>query len=1185
MPLTYLEEMQLTLAFQDALRLKLTDKSDDILPPEGTLYQTIDPSAQSLLGSLGGAPDPTYAGPPTPSAMGIVLMVAPDAAGFVKCCLSGQFDVVHREIPDLAFMRESLIAEASGLKAKQQIAIAYRRFTIQFEDVLLSLNCENAGEWVSDEERVQKRIAAHEQQCLLDPRIFRKCNVNDRGNAQFYFDWADALVVSQEVLNSTITSALFSDTSRVAPYRVRLRGRLRRLPPSFEETHNRFLLELYLENLSSSEEMKPFGFDRPILLDVRFTAQLVTGEHFKVPHRLRPEDYRYVAEDGLPGYGITCGLKQVDQNSFATDSLPRVAQPRVEAPRPEDVGMASFPPHYASLAADPLPVLQAFLVALREYRDIWAREIALIDSSKTDSILEAQADRAKFDRELTRIEDGVTLLQASPDLLQCFRWMNESMQKAIALQKKSFKGWHLFQLGFILTQMRAIYERHTDAESATPDADTADVLWFATGGGKTEAYLGIVALMMLYGRVKGRLYGCNAWMRFPLRMLSVQQFQRLSYVVAQANILRQRENLGGHPFTIGYYTGGGTPGRISSNSEFYKKTFLPELSTERLAEYQFITDCPYCGTVKGITLARDYASSRLKHVCRNDACWSNQTAGAGTHGESIKGEIGIYVSDEECYRYLPTVMVGTIDKLAVIAFNHRFAGFFGAFRHFCPEHGFTPEAKCAHNRIVQKLDGEFDSVACGNNSRTSVLRTKLLDPMKDKGFAFLIQDELHLLRESLGNFDAHYETTLAAIQIASGGRTPKVLAATATIKDLEDHIHHLYMKQACSFPALGATRGESFYARRSYDRDTGTPLVRRWFSGILPISRGSNVTIRTVAEISSRFLDQVDAWRLALAAGESGLLAQLGLPVERAGEALTYIEKNLNTDLIYANMKRSITEVQRFLEEGNARRGVVRDYKQLDGDTSLENIMAAIRHVEGKHPDDTSRHVIATNVVSHGIDIAELNFMVFAGWPSSTSEYIQASARSGRVHPGVVIAVLSASKLFENNIFLNFQDYHFFLEKLVDSVPINRFAPNLLDRTLPGILAAILINLAPHSDAWGKDLDKNVKSVYKVLNADGKARQAIERWVLQALSVPTAMHVDFDPRILQDFHKALSKSVSAALHRLEHWSAGRMDESISEAMTGIFGHKPLQSFRDIEEQIQIKAVNEQAERIIDALSR
>jgi len=1183
MPLTYLEEMQLTLAFQDALRLKLTDKTDDVLPPEGKLYQTMDPSTQSLLGSLGGAPDPSFAGPPTPSAMGIVLMVAPDTKGYVKCRLSGQFDVVHREIPDLAFMRENLIAEASGLKLKQQIAIAYRRFTIQFDDVLLAFNSENAGEWVYDGDLVQARIAAHELQCLQDPRIFRKCNVNDRGNAQFYFDWFDALVVSQEVLNSTVTSALFTDTSCVAPYQVRLRGRLRRLPPSFEETHNRFLMELYLENISTAEAMKPFGFDRPILLDVRFTAQMEVGEHFNVPHRLRPEDYRYLAEDGLPGYGITCGLRHVGPDTFITDSLPRVAQPRVEAPRPEDVGMALFPPHYASLSADPLPVLFAFLKALREYRDTWTREIALIDPLKPASILEAKTDCTKFDRELARIEDGVALLQATPDLLQCFRWMNEAMQKAITLQKKSFKGWHLFQLGFILTQVRAIYERHTEATN--PDADTVDVLWFATGGGKTEAYLGIVALMMFYGRVKGRLYGCNAWMRFPLRMLSVQQFQRLSYVVAQANILRQRENLGGHPFTIGYYTGGGTPSAISSNSEYYKKTFLPELSPERLAEFQFITDCPYCGIVKGISLARDYPTSRLKHVCENTTCWSNQTAGTGTHGESIKGEIGIYVSDEECYRYLPTVMVGTIDKLAVISFNRRFAGFFGAFRHFCPEHGFTAEAKCAHNRIVQKADGEFESVACGNNSRTSALRTRLLDPMKDSGFSFLIQDELHLLRESLGNFDAHYETTLAAIQVASGGQTPKVLAATATIKDLEDHIHHLYMKKACSFPALGATRGESFYARRSYDRDTATPLVRRWFSGILPISRGSNVTIRTVAEISSRFLDQVDAWRLALAEAEPALLAQLRLPPERAGEALTYIEKNLNTDLIYANMKRSITEVQRFLEEGNTRRGVIRDYKQLDGDTSLENIMAAIRHVEGKSPDDTSRHVIATNVVSHGIDIAELNFMVFAGWPSSTSEYIQASARSGRVHPGIVIAVLSASKLFENNIFLNFQDYHFFLEKLVDSVPINRFAPNLLDRTLPGVLAAILINLAPHDAAWGKSLDLNVKSVYKVLNEDGQARQAIERWVLQALSVPASMQSEFDPRILQDFHKALTKSVSAALHRLEHWSAGRMDQSISEAMTGIFGHKPMQSFRDIEDQIQIKAVNEQAERIIDALSR
>lgn len=1188
MPLTYSEEMRLTEHFLDALRLRLTDKVTDTLPAGGVLYERIDPSQQCLLGCIGPVPDPTFHGPQPPSAMGMVLRVSPDEQSRVVCNVSGQFDIAHRAMPSLAVMRESLIMEANGLKRDQQIAVAYQRYTVQFDGARLVFDTDALGQWMTDDGVVQAQIQTLEQQCLAGPTTFRQCQVNAQGNAQFHFVWDDQQITDQASFEQAVERAIFVDTTRVAPFHVRVRGRLRSIPPAFRAGPNHYLVEIFLENQTLTDATKPFGLERPSLLDVQFDVALEQGTHHMVPHRLRPEDYQYLAEDGVPGYGITCGVDQIDASRFRTNSLPRVAQPRVEAPRPQDVGMADHPPTYASLANDPFPVLSAFLVSLDAYGVTWDATIAALDPiTQKAEITEARAGRSSFDAERARIADGVGLLRRKPDLARCFQWMNEVMDRAVTLQKKAFKGWHLFQLGFILSQVRAIYERHPDAgeaQASPASADHADVLWFATGGGKTEAYLGIVAIAMLYGRRRERQYGCTAWMRFPLRMLSVQQFQRLSYVVAQANIVREREELGGHPFTIGYFTGAGTPNAISSDAAYAQATFLPNLSPERAAEFQFIRDCPYCGEERSIRLTMDFERARLKHVCSAPECWSNIGAGDGTHGEGIRGEIGIYVSDEECYRYLPSVMVGTIDKLAVVATNKRFAGFYGAFKHFCPEHGFSASAKCTHARVRRKATGEYESLDCGNNSRTSAVRTSVRPALRDPGFSFLIQDELHLLKESLGNFDAHYETLINALQRAYGGMSPKVLAATATIKDLDDHIHHLYLKNACRFPAPGATRGESFYARRARDPVTLAPLVRRWFAGMLPIGRG-NITMRSVAEISARFLDQVDAWCAALRAGDPTLLAQLALPAGRAGEALSYIERNLNTDLMYCNRKRNITEVLRFTEEANTRRGVVRDIRQLDAETSLEQIMETIRHIETKTPEHALRQVIATSVVSHGIDIAELNFMIMAGWPSSTAEYIQASARSGRVHPGIVIAVLSSRNLFESNIFLSFADYHFFLEKLVDSVPINRFAPNILDRTLPGIMGALLINLAPHAAAWGADLDFHVKSVYKALLSTGQARIDLERWALQALAVPVAMQSTFDARILQDFEEALRKRVANALHRLEHWSAGKMDQSIPDALGDIFGHNPMRSFRDIEDQIEIKAVNGQADRILAALSR
>lgn len=1183
MSFTYLDKMHLTKMFFEEFRLRMTDKLQPVLPPEGVAYRTLNPATRSLVGSVGHQPNPDFAGPQPPSALGMVLMVRPDGDGRVRCEVAGRFDVVHRYIPDYDHMRAEVIPETNGPKKIQQVPLAFRRYTVSFENAVLEFDAGAPGKWVEDAVALPAQLTQSQDHWRTDERVFRLCRTTDTGGARYYFNWDDERIASQEALNRVIYREIFDDPDKVMPYDVRLRGRLRRTPPSFANAQGAFLVEVYLENQVVLDQARAYGLDMPFLLDAGFTVNLQAGSHIKVPHRLQPEDYRLLDEDGLPGYGITCAIKQLPDGRFATDTVPTVAQPRVEAPDAEEVGM-TMRPTYIDLASDPMPVLDTFVAALEEYDKQWDKRIASFDpKAQAAQIAAAQSDRSAFLEEVEAVKDGVELLRRHDKLQASFRWMNEAMSCAITLQKKQFDSWHLFQLGFILTQVRAVYERHAPEAELTGIANTADVLWFATGGGKTEAYLGIVGMAMLYARTMNRSYGATAWMRFPLRMLSVQQFQRLSYVVAQANVIRQRECLGGHPFTVGYFTGDGTPNNISSTSEGSRGTFLPWMSDEKLQTYQFISDCPYCGTEGSITLARDNARARLKHVCSEPECWSNCDADPGSYGEGIRGEIGIYVSDEECYRYLPSVMVGTIDKLAVLAHNRRFAGFFGAHRYFCPEHGFTLERKCGHRRIVAK-GGDFESADCGNTSRSKPLATTELPAMRDPGFPLLIQDELHLLRESLGNFDAHYETALAALQVSFGGRTPKVLAATATIKEFEQHVHNLYMKRARRFPAPGVTKGESFYARKRKDPNTGEPLVRRWFAGVLPISRG-NVANRCAAEISSRFLDQVDEWRARLRDCDPALLATLGLAPERAGQALQYLERYLNTDLVYVNKKRSIPEILRFIEESNEQKGVERQHFQLDGDSTLDSILGAIHHVERKAPDDQRRHILATNVVSHGVDIAELNFMVVAGWPASTAEYIQASARSGRVHPGIVLAVLSPNKLFESNVFLNFGDYHFFLDALVDSVPINRFAPNILDRTLPGIMAAVILNWAKHQTGWGDEIDYSIKGLKSALTAGPHARMQIERVVMLALEVPPSLQMAFDPRVLSDFRQALKERVKGALHRLENWSPGKFDKSIVEALGEVFEHAPMRSFRDIENQIPIKYLNADGERVIEALGR
>jgi hypothetical protein len=1182
--LSYKEKMRVTERFLEEFRFRLADKRRGEDERGGMVYHGDEPSRRSLIGSLGPQPDPLFTGPQPPNSMGMVLLVSPSDSGVIRCRVSGQFDVVHRYIPDISAMQREVIFDNNAPRRGQILAMSFKRMTVRFDELELQFDDTKPGAWLEDD-RLAAVLAKETAEYAKDSRVFRRCHTHPNGGAKFDFSWSDQALADQDGLAAAVYREIFQDPTDILKYSVKVRARVRSAPSLFaREGGRRFLLEVYLENTTSRDSTRRYGIEFPYLLDTHLQVQMTGGRVHRVPHRLQPEDYKYQDADGLPGYGVSCSVDEVNADTFRSNSLPTAAQVRIDAPLPGDVGMSDAP-HYDALSRDPIPILEGFIKALDRYAERWVERIeALTREGKHAERDIATEERSSFTREIGRIRDGYELLKGHDELRRSFQWMNESMLAAVRLQGKSFTGWHLFQLGFILTQVRSIFERHCSPAALKGSMELADVLWFATGGGKTEAYLGILSMALLYGRLKGRTHGTTAWMRFPLRMLSVQQFQRLSYVLAQCNIIRQREGLQGWPFTIGYFTGEGTPGTISDASPDRASTFLPTLSDEQIRSYLFIVDCPYCGQRNSIELIRDFPNARLKHVCRNAGCWSNTIADSGIVGEGIRGEVGIFVSDEEIYRYIPSVLIGTVDKLAVVAHNKRFANFMGAARFFCPAHGFTRSTKCEHRRIEPQGD-RFETLACDKNTRHGRARVVPVEPMSDPGFAFLIQDELHLLRESLGNFDAHYESLLNALQIAHGGRSPKNLAATATIKDFEDHVHHLYLKGASRFPAPGVDQGESFYARRVVDAESRTPLIRRWFCGLLPIGRG-NMAMQSVAEISSRFLDQVDEWRSALKSRDTSRISMLELGAISSEAVLGYIEKNLNTDLVYVNRKRSISEVLRFLEEINGRNACDRGFRQLDGETPLDDILAAIHHVESKGPEDITRHLIATSVVSHGVDIAELNFMVMAGWPRSTAEYIQASARSGRVHPGIVISVLNARQLFETNVFLNFVDFHFFIEKLVDSVPINRFAPNVLDRTLPGIFSAVLLNWAPQQ-LWGAKLGVGVKPLVECLKGP-QGRQVcteIGSVVGSSLRLSRGMESKFDPRIVASFNRALDVRIGEVLHRLEHLPASKNDQLVTEAIGDILGHAPMRSFRDIENQILIQPAGTTIENVLDALAR
>ncbi|MGZ5819249.1 MAG: DEAD/DEAH box helicase [Burkholderiaceae bacterium] len=874
----------------------------------------------------------------------------------------------------------------------------------------------------------------------------------------------------------------------------------------------------------------------------------------------------------------------MSEQSFRTNALPINELPRVENPEPDDLGM-TVGPDFEVLWKQPLDASQELINAIDQYAKGWEAQIADLRASGKDrdadeSALGLQALRD----EKAAIADGVSLLENNATLRTCFSWMNETMLRAIKLQGKPFTGWRLFQLGFILTQIRAIFERCCPDEDLTDHLDMAEVLWFSTGGGKTEAYLGIIVMAMLYDRLNERTYGVTAWMRFPLRMLSVQQFQRLSYVVAQANIIRQREKLGGHPFTIGYFTGTGTPKRITSAYESEQHDFLPSMSNGRLNELKFISDCPYCTKKNSIEMVKDLDNGRIKHICSNSKCWSNIDAEEGVYREGIRGELGIYVSDEECYRYIPTVMVGTIDKLAVISHNKRFRYFFGGATHYCPQHGFSFEGRCVHNRLIKNDDGNYTSEQCPNNSRTSQIRTHSLEITRFPGISFLIQDELHLLKENMGNFDAHYETLFSALQEANGGRKPKNLAATATIKEYEHHVTHLYQRRPRRFPVPGYTLNESFYSRVVKD-DYGEPQVRRFYAGILPFGTGPTMA-KATALVSSRYLTLIDELREVLRSDPDSACVALGFDSNRADDLIEHIETYLNANLMYVNSFQSLSDVVHALEDAQTDYPD-RRYQQLSGKSTLEEIQSVIEHIESKNPNDQIRQIVATSVVSHGVDMHRLNFMVIAGWPKSMAEYMQSSARAGRIEPGIVLTVLNSRVLFQSNVFMNFTDYHKFMDRMVESVPINRFAPNLIERTLPGIISAWIINWAAGQEApWGGDITKNAGQVKNALKDNAyKARQQLKDKLLSSLTVPSWLNGVFDDRVVKDFMQALDRYIEIALNQLEGMPSDIAEDYLSDALERLIGNRPMRNLRDIESQIIVLPQSQESGKVLEALGR
>jgi hypothetical protein len=619
-------------------------------------------------------------------------------------------------------------------------------------------------------------------------------------------------------------------------------------------------LRIALENLRDQDDRMECGvFSVSLELDVPCATL--------VPMRLERvrRSYHLAGFLSMPAVGVNGGVEDRGEaggvHTLRTTWMPRYVLPRMRAAE-----IPAVPTAYGRLAEAPLDVralgelpreMHQWIADIEQNTRLsWPGESA---GPEDDAVQQARfrEDIDAWRREAGRITKGTDLLarsQASWRIdpnggaaipYRAWLLLNRTFADANPRYDLTHEpGWRLFQLAFVLAHVPTLasrlpeYERDFDAAF---DADSASLLYMSTGGGKTEAFFGIVVYTLFLDRLRGKRRGVTAMMHYPLRLLTIQQAQRLARLLAKAEMVRRDEKLGGAAFEIGFWVGGSnTPnrteqqaGRVTSELQCIPTWRAQPISAEGwLADpkqgdktyiaardaWNKLSSCPFCKATTGLRLFPE-RHHRLGIVCTGgDTCSWNSAHRRGPAPEPLP----FLLVDTDIYRRAPAILLGTVDKLALLGQNtstvNRIAGMFGLARLL---EGGEDGLLHSPDRDVDNLppDHERLAPAWANN------RELFHDPFP----SLIVQDEMHLLDESLGTFGGIFETGLFAWlnELASilgrricrvpgspdQPRLPHVIGATATAADAAKHVGALYQMNVIQFPHPGPSLHSGFYVR------------------------------------------------------------------------------------------------------------------------------------------------------------------------------------------------------------------------------------------------------------------------------------------------------------------------------------------------------------------------------------
>lgn len=663
-------------------------------------------------------------------------------------------------------------------------------------------------------------------------------------------------------------------------------------------------------------------------------------------------------------------------------------------------------------------------------------EILLHDKIAFDAF--QLANRAMF---MQRIHSNIQTKDSYPDdmeLQKRMKSLNYYHAEEYYVNEKE-PAWRPFQLAFLLMSITSIVNpEHSER-------DLVDLIWFPTGGGKTEAYLGLTAFTIFYRKLSYLKVsdGTTVIMRYTLRLLASQQFVRAATLICACESIRKdctkiknkypKYSLGKEKITIGLWIGGNhTPNRNSNpGNKDGALEHINELVSAGIRDLREIKDrhhkfqilkCPWCGTklVKDIKEKKIIGSWGYK--MRDGKAFYMHCTQVGCEFETI---LPIQIVDEELYKNPPSLLFGTVDKFAMLPWKADTGSFF----------------------------------ATNSKNRTPEL---------------IIQDELHLISGPLGTIVGLYESAIDELCSAKGIK-PKIIASTATIRRAKEQCSQLYNRDVKQFPPPGIDAENSFFAKEATDR------FGRCYLGIMPAGKTkAMMEVRTIASILQRvyMLDceyyvKDKFWTLAVYFNS----------LRDLGKCSTLIDDDVK-DFIHRLG-------YRFGRRNNVRQiGSASELTSRVSTTQLNETLDRLEHLEYSEKNQAEKKypisvLLATNMISVGVDVARLNVMLLVGQPKLTSEYIQASSRIGRTFPGSALVLYDGSKSRDRSHYEQFKAYHESFYRFVEPTGVTPFSKPARDRGLHAVMVSLirhLYGLGKDKDAANFDIsDKYVKEIEGIL--------------------------------------------------------------------------------------------------------